>query len=87
MKLASAGIGKRLFEARIKRDMTMDQLAAKAKLSQATISKLERGLHDPASGITEKLAIALGVDPCWLAYGTGNKPNWENEDKSAEAKI
>jgi transcriptional regulator with XRE-family HTH domain len=80
MRLASAGIGKRLFEARIKRDMTMDQLAAKAKISQATISKLERGLHDPASGVTERLALALGVDPCWLAYGTGEQPKWEAKE-------
>jgi transcriptional regulator with XRE-family HTH domain len=76
MKLASATIGKRLFEARNKRNLTMDQLAIKAKISQATISKLERGIHDPAAGVTEKLARALDVDPCWLAYGTGSTPDW-----------
>ncbi len=80
MRLASAAIGKRLFEARIKRDLTMDQLAIKAKISQATISKLERGIHDPAAGVTEKLALALAVDPCWLAYGTGKKPEWLNKE-------
>lgn len=86
MKLASAGIGKRLFEARIKRDLTMDQLAAKAKISQATISKLERGMHDPASGVTERLAVALGVDPCWLAYGTGSKPVWHEDQQDAKSR-
>lgn len=84
MKLASAGIGRRIFEARAKREMTMDQLAAKAKVSQPTISKLERGIHDPAAGVVEKLARALGVDPCWLAYGTGQTPDWREQEKGAQ---
>ena len=77
MRLASEGIGKRLFEARIKRDLTMDQLADKSKINQSTISKLERGINDPAAGTVERLARALDVDPCWLAYGTGSEPDWK----------
>jgi transcriptional regulator with XRE-family HTH domain len=78
MRLASDAIGKRLYEARIKRDLTMDQLAAKAGINQSTISKLERGINEPGAANVERLALALDIDPCWLAYGTGKKPDWEN---------
>lgn len=76
MRLSSQGVAKRLFEARRARDLTMDQLAAKAKVSQSAISRLELGKSYPATNTLEKLAIALEVDPCWLAYGTGEAPDW-----------
>ncbi len=76
MALASDAIGRRLFEARIQRDLTMDQLADKAGINQSTISKLERGINEPGAANVERLALALEVDPCWLAYGTGKKPVW-----------
>lgn len=79
MRLASGDIAKRLYEARIKRNMTMDELADKADLSQPSISKLERGINDPGAGTVERLALALRVDPCWLAYGTGEEPDWNGK--------
>lgn len=76
MKSVGQLIGERLYLARTKRDMTMDQLSAKAGISQPNISRLESGRHDPSASTIAKLAAALSVDPCWLAYGTGTKPDW-----------
>lgn len=75
MKTASDGLGRRLRQARTARGLTMDQLAQKANVSQAAISTLERDQNYPATNTVERLATALGVDPCWLAYGTGTKPD------------
>ena len=84
MKAASDGLGKRLHDARTKRGLTMDDLADKAKMTQPTISRLETGQNYPMTITVEKLAKALGVDPCWLAYGTGAVPDWELGDKLIE---
>lgn len=80
MKPASDGLGKRLIQARLYRDLTMDQLADKAKVTQQTISRLELGKNYPVTITVEKLANALEVDPCWLLFGTGTVPDWATKD-------
>lgn len=67
--------------------MTMDVLAAKSGISQANISRLEKGRHDAVSETIMRLANALSVDPCWLAYGTGQKPDWLTAEADAQAKA
>ena len=76
MRAASDGVGRRLYEARMQRDVTMDQLADRASLSQAAISLIEKDKIRPTAHTIEKLARGLEIDPCWLAYGTGSKPDW-----------
>jgi transcriptional regulator with XRE-family HTH domain len=71
--------GKRLLTARTKRGLTMFELAAKAKVSTALINDAEKGRHSPSIDKVHQLAKALGVDACWLAYGTGDKPDWLNQ--------
>lgn len=73
---ASASIGKRLYLARSKRDMTMRELGSKAGVSDATVNYIEKGTQKPTADTIEGLARALDVDPCWLAYGTGITPDW-----------
>ena len=85
MKAASDGLNKRLFEARNQRGLTMDDLADKAKLNQTTVSRLERGRNYPSTLTVEKLAKALGVDPCWLAWGTGDCPDWLQDDQKKKS--
>lgn len=80
MKSAADTFADRLYLARIKRDMTMDQLSAKSGISQASISRFEQGRHEPSIGTANQLAYALEVDACWLAYGTGNKPDWNEHE-------
>ena len=73
---ASAGIGKRLYLARTRRNLTMADLATKADISGAAISYIESGTRKPTADTVEGLARALDIDPCWLAYGTGEVPDW-----------
>ena len=77
--------GKRLLLARSERGLTMFDLAAKAKVSTALINDAEKGRHSPSIDKVNQLARALDVDPCWLAYGTGKKPNWSKKKASGDS--
>jgi transcriptional regulator with XRE-family HTH domain len=59
----SRGIGDRVRELRLERDMSMRELAEKAELTSTAISYIERGLRAPGSETVEKLARGLDVDP------------------------
>jgi transcriptional regulator with XRE-family HTH domain len=76
MKAASDGVGARLKKARAARGLTMDQLAVKVKMAQSTISSIETGKSRPSAYAIERLAWALNVDSCWLAYGKDPKPDF-----------
>lgn len=65
------GLGCRLLEARQAADLTLRALGQKANVGHTTISDIEKGHHMPAADTIEALAQALGVSPCWLAYGIG----------------
>jgi transcriptional regulator with XRE-family HTH domain len=51
-----------LRDERIRRKISMDQLAAKAGLSQPMISYVERGLRNPTLDTLLRIAGALDVD-------------------------
>lgn len=59
----------RLRKARADAHLSIRQLAAAAELSPSVISSYETGRTDPARGIVDRLAKALGVDVSWLAFG------------------
>lgn len=82
MPAASDGIGKRLRLSRLGRELTMDQLAARSGISQSAISLIESDKIRPTAHTIEKLASGIDVDPCWLAYGTGAKPDWLEGDST-----
>ncbi|CAH0496374.1 ImmA/IrrE family metallo-endopeptidase [Novosphingobium sp. CECT 9465] len=50
---------KRLTQARLRRRLTGKSLAEKAGLAQDTVSRIERGLHEPEPGTVTCLAMAL----------------------------
>ena len=54
--------GKRIKALRKKRDMSQEQLAAKANVTHATVSRLECGKHEGTMRTLRKLADALGVE-------------------------
>lgn len=54
-------VGKRLREARIRRDLVIDDVAAASGLSRAYISQVETGKASPSLQTLEKLAVALEV--------------------------
>jgi transcriptional regulator with XRE-family HTH domain len=74
--LASHTVGIRLKQARDKRQLTMAALGNKADVGASTINSIEKGKKVPRGDTVELLAIALEVDPAWLLFGSGPKPNW-----------
>jgi len=70
-------IGKRLFDTRERAQLTVRALAEAAKVSTTTIIDTEKGRRVPGADTLERLAVALHVEPCWLAYGDPDKtPDW-----------
>jgi DNA-binding XRE family transcriptional regulator len=65
-------IGERLFDARDRAGLTLRALGEKAGVSWSTISAIEKGRQAATVETTEGLAVALGVRPCWLAFGEGS---------------
>jgi len=67
--MVDSTFAERLKSAREKREMTQPELATAARVSQALVSKIERGL---AQGSTKVRAFAgaLRVDAEWLELGT-----------------
>src|SRR5262245_39774206 len=61
-------LGSRLRQARKAAKLTQPELADLSRVSQKTISKIERGDQD-SSGSLVQLAQACGVRPEWLATG------------------
>jgi len=51
----------RLKALRVEKGLTQEQLAKRAKVSRAYLSRLEMGLHDPPLSRLRNLAKALGV--------------------------
>ncbi len=60
----------RLAEVRRVRLMTQEELANAAKVSAATVTRLENVVDTlPHVATVKRLAAALDVDPAWLLWG------------------
>lgn len=79
--MSTRDIGDRLLRAREHANLTHRSLSALADVATATISMLEtRAESAPSTETVARLAKALGVEPCWLAYGDAEKePDWLGE--------
>ena len=65
-------LGRRIRAQRKVLGLNQTQLAAKAGVSQGTISDYERGRFDePAAEPILRIAIALQIDPIWLMFAEG----------------
>lgn len=71
----SAGFPYRLREARERSGLSMRTLSAAAGVSVQSWSNAEAGKAIPRVDTCERMAVALGVAPRWLAYGEGMAPN------------
>ena len=60
----------RLQEARISRCLTAAELGIAGGLSRQTCAYIETSQRVPGIDTVEKIAAALRVSPCWLAYGS-----------------
>lgn len=56
-----AQIGPIIRNLRIEREMTLDQLAARAGISASHLSRLERGQAEPSFTVAASLAREIGV--------------------------
>lgn len=63
--------GQRLRQKRDELGVSLRELADAAGVSFETIRKVENGEVDPRLDTCERIAVALGVSPCWLAFGVG----------------
>jgi transcriptional regulator with XRE-family HTH domain len=66
--------GRRLAEARSARALTQDALARLIEVQAHTISRWERGAHQPEMEQVAKLSDQLGVSIDWLVLGRGDGP-------------
>ena len=64
-------IGDRIRAARQAAPLTMAALGSKLDpaRSRKMINEWEKGRCEPSLSTIEQLAAALGVTPCWLAFG------------------
>lgn len=62
-------LGSRINAARQAAGISAAELARRAKISRMYVGQLERDQREPTVGIIAKIAHALGVDPCVLAFG------------------
>ncbi len=65
------GVAARLRSARVESGLSMRALARSAGLTDTAVRSTETGSTIPGLETTERLAVALGVSPGWLAYGLG----------------
>lgn len=59
---AKKRVAKNLRRLRTERERTQEELAAKAGIERAYISRIERGLENPTVGLLARLAKALKAD-------------------------
>lgn len=64
------GLADRARATRRERGLSAMGLARQAGLTDGAVRSVEGGRH-PSLSTIEALAVALGVSPAWLAYGTG----------------
>lgn len=69
--MACSNLGARLFQARQEAGLGLIRLGKLSGVSHTTIGDIEKGRRMPAVDTVERLARALRIRPCWLAYGVG----------------
>lgn len=78
--MRSTSVGQRLKWAREQAGWTVRELAQRAGLASSSVTDVELGNRTPKTDTVERLAMALKVEPCWLAYGDGRAPEgWRKE--------
>jgi transcriptional regulator with XRE-family HTH domain len=71
-------LGQRIREIRKERRMSQTELAEKAGVALMTISRLERGQHDPHMRTLWRIARSLGVPLLELVRSAGYSEDEEN---------
>jgi transcriptional regulator with XRE-family HTH domain len=82
-KLQVEALGAFLRAQRQMADLSLRELGALTNLSNAYLSQIERGLHEPSVRVLRSLAEALGVSPETLLAKAGLL----DEDEAADGKT
>ena len=61
-----AALGKQLRAERLRRGLTLKEIEARARVSRAYVSEVERGAASPSLGCMTRIARALDLDPVLL---------------------
>ena len=73
----SSSIPERLLLARSKRGFSQHDLSIRAGLSKAYVNMVESGrIKDPGNDCLKALADACDVPVEWLAFNSGDEPEW-----------
>jgi len=78
----SVGLAQRLKHARQHSGMTVRDLASLAGIASSVVVDTENGKRIPRADTVERIAWALKISACWLAYGEGLAPDWFKEADS-----
>ena len=66
MQIAVVKIGDNLKRQRVRKALTQEELARKARLTTASVARIERNETEPRMSTLRKLANALDIDPAEL---------------------
>lgn len=77
----AAQVGLRLTQLRAERGLSLRGLGGAAGITYEAIHKIERGAAMPRLDTAYRLAIALDVSPCYLAYGIEAPPRPSREGR------
>lgn len=83
----ASGIAARLKLARSHAELTIRALASAAGVASSAITDTEIGNRIPRADTIEKIARALGVSACWLAYGEGIAPRWTSDTMTPSSDV
>lgn len=68
----NSAIGRTIFELRRRQDLTASELAKRARVSAAMISRIEKGQVLPSLGVLQSLAVAMNVPMSMFLQETGS---------------
>jgi transcriptional regulator with XRE-family HTH domain len=86
-KLQLETLGQFIHTQRKLANLSLRELAALTDLSNAYISQIERGLHEPSLRVLRALATALGVSPETLLAHAGLSPEAEPARSPADTEA
>ena len=83
-----AALGKQLRAERLRRGLTLKEIEAKAQVSRAYVSEVERGAASPSLGCMTRIARALDLDPAaLLARRSEPRPTFVRPTGRRELRI
>lgn len=71
---AMRGLGRRIRDERSRVEWSLNELAQRARVSRAMLSRVERGESSPTITVLQKVATALGVSPATLIGSQPDRP-------------